>query len=277
MTDFLLEHEPVIRLSAFLGVFSVMAGFELLAPRRSLRISKAYRWVNNIGLVVLNTVLLRALIPLGAVGVAAWAADRQFGLFHAVDLPAWAEVLAAVIILDFAIWAQHVVFHFVPVLWRLHRLHHADQDYDVTTGARFHPVEIFLSMGIKMALVAGLGAAPAAVILFEVILSAMAMFNHANVRLPIWLDRALRTVLVTPDFHRVHHSAVRRETNSNFGFNLSIWDRAFGTYVAQPTGGHDGMTVGLDYFRAVSEQRLDKMLVQPLRDARAADERGAVT
>lgn len=277
MSDFLLEHEPAVRLAAFLGVFAVMAALETIAPRRPLDIPKAYRWANNIGLVVLNTVLLRLLIPLGAVGVAAWAADGQIGLFNAIDLPAWAEVLAAVIVLDFAIWGQHAVFHFVPVLWRLHRLHHADQDYDVTTGARFHPVEIFLSMGIKMTLVAALGAAPAAVVLFEVILSAMAMFNHANVRLPLGLDRALRTVLVTPDFHRVHHSAVRRETDSNFGFNLSVWDHMFATYIAQPTGGHGGMTVGLDSFRGVSEQRLDKMLVQPLRDARAADGKGALS
>jgi sterol desaturase/sphingolipid hydroxylase (fatty acid hydroxylase superfamily) len=266
--DAILAHEPALRLVAFLGVFAVMAALEYVIPRRRLRLSKGYRWLNNIALVALNTALLRVLIPLGAVGVALWADETGRGLFNLIAAPAWLEIVAAVVILDLAIWAQHLVFHYVPVLWRLHRLHHADQDYDVTTGARFHPIEILLSMLIKMGLVAALGVPAVAVILFEVILSAMAIFNHANIRLPERLDAVLRLIVVTPDFHRVHHSAVMAETNSNFGFNLSLWDRLFGTYVAQPTGGHEGMTVGLEYFRTPLAQRLDKMLVQPFREAR---------
>jgi sterol desaturase/sphingolipid hydroxylase (fatty acid hydroxylase superfamily) len=181
-------------------------------------------------------------------------------------LPVWASVLVAVMALDLAIYLQHVLFHAVPALWRLHRMHHADQEIDVTTGARFHPIEILLSMGIKLGVVAALGAPAAAVLIFEVLLNATAMFNHSNVRMPTWLDRGLRWVVVTPDMHRVHHSIVARETNSNFGFNLPWWDRLFGTYRGQPAAGHDAMIVGIEQFREPAEQRLDRMLTQPFRD-----------
>jgi sterol desaturase/sphingolipid hydroxylase (fatty acid hydroxylase superfamily) len=244
--SFIQTHEPVIRLTAFLAIFAAMALWELRAPRRVLTVSKPRRWSANLGLVVLNTLLLRLVFPVAAVGLAAIAAGRGWGLFNQVTLPAGVELGLAIVALDLAIWAQHVFFHAVPVLWRLHRVHHADLDYDLTTGARFHPIEILLSMLIKFAAILVLGPSVVAVILFEVILNAMAMFNHGNVSLPERLDRRLRRLLVTPDMHRVHHSVAADEANSNFGFNLSLWDRLFGTYRDQPRGGHAGMTLGID-------------------------------
>lgn len=264
-SETLFANEPAIRLSAFLGVFVLMALWEVIAPRRALTVSKRLRWFSNIGIVVINTVVARAVLPMVPVAFAVLCAERGWGIFNLTDWPAWAELVAAIIILDLVIWLQHVMVHAVPVLWRLHRLHHADLDYDVTTGSRFHPVEILLSLAIKFAVIALIGASPLAVLLFEIVLNAMAMFNHANVKLPLKVDAVLRLVVVTPDFHRVHHSIQPFETNSNFGFNLSLWDRLFGTYIAQPTGGHEGMTIGLDMFRSPIEERLDKMLTQPLR------------
>jgi sterol desaturase/sphingolipid hydroxylase (fatty acid hydroxylase superfamily) len=244
--SFIQTHEPVIRLTAFLAIFAVMALWELRAPRRALTVSKPRRWSANLGLAVLNTLLLRLAFPVAAVGLAATAASRGWGLLNQIALPSALELLLAIVALDLAIWAQHVFFHAVPVLWRLHRVHHADLDYDLTTGARFHPIEILLSMLIKFAAILVLGPSVVAVILFEVILNAMAMFNHGNVHLPERLDRRLRRLLVTPDMHRVHHSVAADEANSNFGFNLSLWDRLFGTYRDQPRGGHAGMTLGID-------------------------------
>jgi sterol desaturase/sphingolipid hydroxylase (fatty acid hydroxylase superfamily) len=244
--SFIQTHEPVIRLTAFLAIFAAMALWELRAPRRALTVSKPRRWSANLGLAVLNTLLLRLAFPVAAVGLAATAASRGWGLLNQVALPAGVELGLAIVALDLAIWAQHVFFHAVPVLWRLHRVHHADLDYDLTTGARFHPIEILLSMLIKFAAILVLGPSVVAVILFEVILNAMAMFNHGNVSLPERLDRRLRRLLVTPDMHRVHHSVAADEANSNFGFNLSLWDRLFGTYRDQPRGGHAGMTLGID-------------------------------
>jgi sterol desaturase/sphingolipid hydroxylase (fatty acid hydroxylase superfamily) len=263
----LIAHEPVIRLVAFAGVLSVMALWEALAPRRSRLIGRARRWPGNLGVVVIGTLLIRLVFPLSAVGAALLAESRGFGLLHAIRPPEWLAILAAVIVLDLAIYLQHVLFHAVPVLWRLHRMHHADLEVDVTTGVRFHPIEMLLSMGIKLAVTAVLGAPAAAVPLFEVLLNVTSMFNHGNVRLPLRLDRALRSMLVTPDMHRVHHSVVPGETNSNFGFNLAWWDRLFGTYRAQPAAGHEGMTIGLEQFRDPRELRLDRMLVQPFRAA----------
>ncbi len=251
--DSLQAHEAAIRLTFFLAIFAAVAAWELVAPRRRLGVSKTLRWVNNLGLVMLNTVVLRLLFPTAAVGVAAFAATRGWGLFNYVQLPAWVEMPGAVVALDFAIWLQHVMVHAIPLLWRLHRVHHADLDYDLTTGARFHPLEIVLSMLIKFAVILLLGPAVAAVIVFEVVLNGMAMFNHGNVRLPAPLDRVLRWLVVTPDMHRVHHSVEDDETNSNFGFNLSIWDRLFGTYRDQPRGGHDGMTIGIRGYREVRQ------------------------
>ncbi len=253
MDSFVQTHEAAIRLGFFLGIFALMALWEVLAPRRALTVSKPLRWTNNLGLVVLNTVLLRLLFPAAAVGMAAFAAQHGWGLLNHFAVPLWLAVPAAVIAMDLVIWLQHVMVHAVPALWRLHRVHHADLDYDLTTGARFHPIEIVLSMLIKFATIAVLGPPVVAVILFEVILNGMAMFNHGNVRLPERLDRALRWLLVTPDMHRVHHSVEDDEANSNFGFNLSLWDRLFGTYRDQPRGGHQGMTLGIHHYREPRE------------------------
>jgi sterol desaturase/sphingolipid hydroxylase (fatty acid hydroxylase superfamily) len=249
LNSFITQYEPIIRMSAFFCIFAIMALWEILAPRRQLTTSKRVRWGSNIGLVFLNTFLLRMAFPAAAVGVALLSQERTWGLFNVVDVPFWLAILASVIIMDFVIWLQHVMVHAIPLLWRLHRMHHADLDFDVTTGSRFHPIEIFLSMGIKFATIVLLGPPVVAVVIFEVLLNATAMFNHANVRLPLAVDRVLRAFIVTPDMHRVHHSIEEDETNSNFGFNLSIWDRLFGTYKAQPRGGHEGMTIGIRTMR----------------------------
>lgn len=255
--------EPVIRLTAFAGVFLAMAAWELAAPRRKLLVGKGYRWINNLAVVALDTAIVRVLFPTAAVGVALFAEAEGWGLFHVVELPFWLAVVLGVIALDFAIWAQHVMFHAVPALWRLHRMHHADLDFDVTTGLRFHPIEIALSMLIKFGVVVMLGTPALAVLLFEVLLNATSMFNHGNVRLPERVDRILRWIVVTPEMHRVHHSWYANETNSNFGFNLPWWDRLFGTYKAQPRDGHERMTIGINLFRDPRELRLDRMLFQP--------------
>jgi len=243
LNDFIITNEIPIRIGFFIGIFAVMALWEMLSPRRRLLTSKAIRWANNLGLVFLNSVLLRLVFPAAAFGMAAFAADQGRGF------PLWAAVLASALILDFFIWLQHVMVHAVPMLWRLHRVHHADLDFDVTTGARFHPLEILLSMLIKLAVILLLGPPVVAVVLFEVLLNATAMFNHSNVRLPEKMDRLLRLIVVTPDMHRVHHSVEDDETNSNFGFSLPWWDRLFGTYRAQPRAGHEGMTIGIRTFR----------------------------
>jgi len=258
-----MRYEAVIRLGFFFGVLALMAGWELWKPRRQLSVSKALRWTNNLGIVVLNTVMLRLTFPVVAVGMAALAAERDWGLLNAFELPMPLAFVAAVVALDLAIYLQHVMFHAVPALWRLHRMHHADLDFDVTTGARFHPIEILISMGIKLAVVAVLGPPVPAVVVFEVLLNATAMFNHGNVRLPLGVDQVLRWLVVTPDMHRVHHSVVPQETNSNFGFNLPWWDRLLGTYRAQPAAGHEGMTIGLSQFREPRYLRLHNLLVQP--------------
>ena len=265
MTESILAIEPTIRLGFFLGVFAIMAGWEALLPRRARSVSRWVRWPSNLGIVAVNTLLLRVLIPTAAVGLALTGEARGWGLLNALALPYWLSVVLAVVLLDLAIYLQHVMFHAVPALWRLHRMHHADLDFDVTTGARFHPIEILLSMALKLGVVAALGAPALAVLVFEVLLNATAMFNHANARLPERLDRVLRWIVVTPDMHRVHHSVVPRETNSNFGFNLPWWDRLLGTYRAQPAAGHMAMTIGLEQFRDQGDLRLDRMLVQPFR------------
>lgn len=260
-------NQAVVRVSAFAGVLALMMLWELLAPRRRQQIGRARRWPANLGIVALDTVLVRWVCPLGAVAAAVLAETRGWGLFHALPAPAWLAIVASVILLDLGIYLQHVLFHAVPVLWRLHRMHHADLEFDVTTGVRFHPLEVLLSMGIKLGIVAALGAPAVSVLIFEVLLNATSLFNHGNVRLPSRIDRALRWLVVTPEMHRVHHSIVRRETDSNFGFNLPWWDRLAGTYRAQPEAGHEAMTIGLSQFRDPGELRLDRMLLQPLRNA----------
>jgi sterol desaturase/sphingolipid hydroxylase (fatty acid hydroxylase superfamily) len=266
MADLLLANEPLLRLVPFLGVFALLAVLEAWLPRRARGLSRRARWPSNLGIVVLDTVVVRVLFPTAAVGVALAIEAQGGGLFGWLGTPAWLAVPLAVLLLDLAIYLQHVMFHAVPALWRVHRVHHADTDIDVTTGLRFHPVEIVLSMLVKFAAIAALGPPAVAVLLFEVLLNATSMFSHANLRLPERVDAALRRVLVTPDMHRVHHSAIERETNSNFGFNLALWDRAFGTYRAQPEAGHDRMTIGIERFRDPAEARLDRMLTQPFRE-----------
>ena len=249
LNDFILAHEVSIRLGFFLGVFAVMASWEIISPQRYLRTSKAVRWINNLGLVFFNSLVVRLAFPVAAVGLAVFAGDQGWGLFNYIDAPIQVAVPISLMVLDFFIWLQHVMVHAVPLLWRLHRVHHADLDYDVTTGARFHPLEILLSMLIKFAVILLLGPPAVAVVVFEVVLNATAMFNHSNVSLPGSLDRILRLIVVTPDMHRVHHSIEDDETNSNFGFNLPWWDRLFGTYRAQPRAGHEAMTIGIRTFR----------------------------
>jgi len=262
--EFVLQNEPAIRLGFFFGIFAVMALWEVLAPRRALTVSKAVRWANNIGLVFLNTAIVRLVFPLAAVGLAAFAAEHGWGLLNYFTVPFALAVLISVVALDFIIYLQHVLVHAVPALWRLHRVHHADLDFDVTTGARFHPIEILLSMLIKFSAIVVIGPPVVAVVIFEVVLSSMAMFNHSNVRLPLGLDRVIRLFIVTPDMHRVHHSTEDNETNSNYGFNLSIWDRLFGTYIDQPRGGHQAMHIGIHGFTDPKQvNQLPGMLALP--------------
>ncbi len=265
MSEFMLGHEPAIRFVFSVAIFALVASGEALFPRRVQQIGRLVRWPSNLGLVALNTVLVRILLPTAAVGLAVIAEARGWGLLNAIALPVWLTLPLAVVALDLAIYLQHVVFHAVPALWRLHRMHHADLEFDVTTGLRFHPVEIALSMAIKLLVIAALGPSALAVLVFEVLLNATSTFNHGNVALPRGVDRVLRWIVVTPDMHRVHHSIHPAETNSNFGFNLPWWDCLLGTYRAQPRDGHEGMTIGIEQFRTPHDLRLDRMLIQPVR------------
>lgn len=265
MNDPLLAAEPLIRIGCFLTVLAGMAAWEALAPRRRHEIPRLLRWGGNLGIVALNTLLVRLAFPSLVVGLAVLAQQRGWGLLNTFELPLWVSIGLGVLALDLAVYLQHVMFHAVPLLWRLHRMHHADLEFDVTTGLRFHPVEILLSMGLKLVVVAALGPPAVAVLTFEVLLNASSMFNHGNVRLPRWLDRRLRWIVVTPDMHRVHHSIHPVETNSNFGFNFSWWDRLLGTCRDQPRDGHEAMIIGIELFRTRRDLRLDQMLLQPLR------------
>jgi len=257
-----MSDEAWIRLSLFVGVLAVMAVWELLAPKRVL-VQGYSRWPGNLGIVVVDGVVVRLVFPAGAIGAALWAAEHGWGVLNLVELPGWLSLFIAVALLDLAIYLQHLLVHAVPILWRLHMVHHADLDIDVTTGLRFHPIEIIFSMLLKIVVVVLLGAPAMAVLIFELILNGMAMFNHSNVRLPQAIDSVVRCLLVTPDMHRVHHSVIRRETNSNFGFNLSIWDRLFSTYTAQPQMGHKNMLIGLEQFQDRPAHRLAWMLRLP--------------
>ena len=259
----LIDYEPAVRLGAFASVFVLMAAWEVLSARRELSGPKGERWLTNLTLVGVNTLVLRLLFPSAALGMAQVATERRWGLLNNLDLPDLVSIVAAVVALDLAIYVQHVLFHAVPTLWRLHMVHHADVDIDVTTGARFHPIEIVLSMGIKLAVVAALGPPMLAVLAFEVMLNATAMFNHANVSMPDRLDRILRWLVVTPDMHRVHHSVEAAECNSNFGFSLPWLDRLLGTYRAQPAAGHEAMTIGVAHLQDGRSQNLLQLLALP--------------
>ena len=255
--------ESTVRIGSFLAVFTVMALWEALRPFRAQALGRRARWPHNLGLLLVDVAVLRLVAPGAAIAVALAAEEHGWGFVQALDLPLWAGLPLAVVLLDLAIYMQHVMFHAVPTLWRLHRVHHADLAFDVTTGTRFHPLEILVSIGIKCAAVAAIGAPALAVLVFEVLLNATAVFNHANVSLPPRLDRALRWLLVTPDMHRIHHSVRHEESSSNFGFSLAWWDRVFGTYRAQARG---ELRIGVDAFRAAADQRLDRLLLQPFRD-----------
>jgi len=257
-----MSDEAWIRLLLFSGILAVMAMWELFAPKREL-IQGYRRWPGNLGIVVVDSVVVRLIFPAGAIGAAIWTAEHGWGLLNLIELPGWLVLFIAVVLLDLAIYLQHVLVHAVPILWRLHMVHHADLDIDVTTGLRFHPAEIVFSMLIKIGVVVLLGAPALAVLIFELILNGMAMFNHSNIHLPKTVDAIIRSLLVTPDMHRVHHSVIRRESNSNFGFNLSIWDRLFGTYTAQPKMGHKNMLIGLEQFQDEPTYRLKWMLRLP--------------
>ena len=249
-----------------MGIFLTLALWEVVRPRRALTAGRVRRWPSNLGVLAFDALLLRLLIPTAAFGMAAIAAQRGWGLLNITPWPPVLEGLVGFLALDFTIYAQHVAFHKVPMLWRLHRMHHSDLDIDVSTGGRFHPIEILLSMLIKMSVVVLIGVPAVAVLIFEVVLNATSLFNHSNGAMPLWLDRIVRLVVVTPDMHRVHHSIRRHETDSNFGFNLPWWDRLFGTYRAQPEAGHEGMTIGLPVFRDPHELRFDRLITQPFRD-----------
>ena len=261
-----MQAEGLIRLAAFAVVFAAIALWELVAPRRQPLYTRRSRWPHNLGLLLLDVLVLRVLAPGAVVGVALTAEARGWGFLNLASLPSWAAFVIGVVLLDLVIYFQHVMFHAVPALWRLHRVHHADQDFDVTTGTRFHPVEILVSTVIKCAAVAAIGAPAVAVLVFEVLLNATAMFNHANASLPAWAERSVRWLIVTPDMHRVHHSVLYDESSSNFGFSLPWWDRLFGTYRAQPGLGHDAMAIGVDAFRSPEDLRLGQLLIQPFQN-----------
>jgi sterol desaturase/sphingolipid hydroxylase (fatty acid hydroxylase superfamily) len=263
MNDFVVQHEPILRTGFFVGIFAAVALAELLRPRRPLLTSKAGRWFANVGIIFIDAAILRVVFPLPAAAFAVWVGQKGWGLFSLVSLPFWSEVVLSIILLDFVIYLQHVAFHAIPTLWRLHMMHHADMDTDLTTGTRFHPIEILLSMGIKFCAIVLLGAPAIGVILFEIILNGTAMFNHGNIFIPVDRDRVLRLFLVTPDMHRVHHSVFPNETNSNFGFSLPWWDRLMGTYRPQPARGHEEMTIGLHQFRDSSQLGLIRLLLMP--------------
>ena len=263
MADLLPSSPETIRTAVFLGIFAVMAGWEAVAPLRRSELPRLVRWSNNLALLLTGNLLLKLIVPLGAVGFAALAQTRGWGLLGLVNWPDWLELALAFVALDLVIYAQHRLIHLVPLLWRLHRVHHADTAFDVTTALRFHPLEIVLSMAIKLAVIALLGASPSAVLVFEIVLNGAAMFNHGNVTLPAWLERPLRRVIVTPDMHRIHHSTLMAEANSNYGFNLSCWDRLFASYTATPSRAQDSMPIGLNQFRNPREAWLDRMLLQP--------------
>jgi sterol desaturase/sphingolipid hydroxylase (fatty acid hydroxylase superfamily) len=253
-----MNNEPIIRFSFFFGILVLMALWEKLAPRRQPTNSLLLRQLNNLGIAILNTVLLRSIFPVAAVGIALLAAQQGWGIFNIIALPSWLTILLSIVLLDLIIYGQHVLFHAIPIGWQIHKVHHADPDFDVTTGLRFHPIEILLSMGIKIIAIWLLGIPPLAVLIFEVLLNATAMFNHSNISLPGSFEHLVRLFIVTPDMHRIHHSVIPEETNSNFGFNLTCWDHLFGTYLADPIAGQDKISIGLPEYQ--QDQRVAKFL-----------------
>lgn len=263
MTDFFIENEANLRFGVFAAVLLTMMAAESLFPRKARTKPRWRRWTTNLLIILVDNIVLRLLFPIVAVGTALLAATNGWGLFNLTNLPTWLEFVLALVVLDLLIYAQHVAFHYVPAFWALHKMHHVDRDFDVTTGIRFHPVEMVLSLIYKMVCIVLLGAPAVAVILFEIILNACSMFNHSNVKLPLGFDRFLRLFIVTPDMHRVHHSAIPRETNSNYGFSISLWDRLFRTYIDQPEKGHTGMTIGVAEYQTDGPTSLIWSLLLP--------------
>jgi len=263
MNEYILVHEPAIRFGFFVAVLALIGFWEWIAPRRPYRTSKRTRWLFNLGIVLIDTLAVRLVFPGTVIYVASLNESSGGGFLIPSGLPYWLSILIGIMLLDFTIYVQHAMFHAFPIFWRLHMMHHTDLDFDTTTGVRFHPLEILLSMAIKIAAVFVWGIVPLAVVLFEILLNATSLFNHGNVRLPPPIDRVLRFFVVTPEMHRVHHSVIIRETNSNFGFNLPWWDRLFGTYRSVPAAGHEGMTIGLSHFRDPGELTLPRLLILP--------------
>jgi len=264
INQFIIDSEPAIRLFSFLLMLCIMGVLELFSPKRVLTQAKLMRWLNNIGLVFVNTIIVRLLFPTAVVGVALFSQSEGWGLLLYFSVPLWLAILLTIVLLDLTLYLQHVMFHALPIMWRFHRMHHADLDFDVTTGLRFHPGEIVVSLLIQSAAVLLLGPPIAGVVLFGVLLNATSLFNHSNIHMPKLIDKVVRWFIVTPDMHRVHHSDIMKELNSNFGFNLSVWDRILGTYRAQPSLGHQGMTIGLkDYRNPKQADRLLGMLWIP--------------
>jgi len=267
--DIFQSSETLIRLTCFLGVFAVLAALESAFPRRTQTTSRWARWPSNISVSALNQIIVRLVLPVSAIALAVTLEQRDWGLFGALALPAWIEIPVAILLLDLAIYGQHRIYHAVPMLWRFHRMHHSDLEFDVTSGIRFHPVSVLVSALIKLSVIVAIGPASVAVLVFEVLLNATSLFNHSNLRIPPSFDRMLRLLIVTPDMHRVHHSSNPQETNRNFGFNFPWWDRLFRSYRAQPALRHEDMEIGLEQFRDEQELRLDRMLSQPFRRASA--------
>ncbi|PIV20320.1 MAG: fatty acid hydroxylase [Deltaproteobacteria bacterium CG03_land_8_20_14_0_80_45_14] len=263
MDPLVKKNELLIRLGVFFGILVVMFLWELIAPRRPLTTSKITRWFSNLGLVLIESIVVRLVFPTALAGITLLVQQRGWGLFNQFELPYLLKIIFSVLILDFVIYLQHIMFHSVPLFWRLHMVHHTDMDIDVTTGVRFHPVEIILSLGIKMIVVILIGAPLAAALIFEIILNGTSMFNHGNVRYSQNIDSILRLLVVTPEMHRVHHSTIRWETNSNLGFNFPWWDRLFGTYRGQPAKGHLEMTIGLEPYKEPKKLTLPWLIVLP--------------
>ncbi|MEE9314141.1 MAG: sterol desaturase family protein [Rhizobiaceae bacterium] len=257
------SQEGIIRLGVFVGLFALFALTEYFTPRRKLTMLKSHRWFTNIAIIILDGALVRVIFPAAAVGVALWANANGWGLFNLIEVPFWLAALISIVVLDFAVWWSHLLSHKIPLLWRIHRMHHSDRDIDVSTAIRFHPIEIIVSMAWKVCWVIALGAPAVAVILFEILLNGLALFNHSNTKLPLWLDAIVRKLIVTPDMHRVHHSIIVSETDSNYGFNLSIWDRMFSTYTAQPKLGHDDMIIGIEEWQDEGPTKLGWTLSVP--------------
>ncbi len=266
MSEFFMQHQQEFRLGIFAAALLIFMMLENIFPRRKKSLPLITHYLNNLSLSVVNSVLVKVLFPLGVFSFTLFLEKKEWGLFYLINLPAWLEIFIAIVLLDLLIYFQHVIFHKVPVLWRLHRVHHADVDLDVSSGVRFHPIEILLSMLIKMLTVMLLGVSPIAVMMFEIILNATAMFNHSNLRFPLGVDAIIRKILVTPDMHRIHHSIIRKECDSNYGFNVSWWDRLFRTYTALPQDGHLGMTLGLNDFRQKHDQQVHHLLMQPFKN-----------